>query len=63
MSKQEEIFRPLIISDQSLLLDTCVACLGSHYIRRIWEESDLQNKLLSMSTDFKTLSPTIELIK
>lgn len=63
MSKPEEIYRPVVNEDESQLLRTCMACLGSYYIKRIWKEFDLQNQLLRMTTNFKGLAPIVQLIK
>jgi len=41
MYKPEEMYKPVIIDDQTLLAKGCLACLGTHFIKRIWEDTDL----------------------
>jgi hypothetical protein len=63
MNGPMQLYKPLIIEDQNLLAKGCLACLGIHFIKRIWEETNLQNYLLKASTNYQGLVPLIQLIK
>jgi hypothetical protein len=63
MQGPNDIFKPYIIEDETQLMRGCLACLGTHYIKRIWAETELQNYLLRATTNYKGIAPVIQLIK